>query len=86
MPEARIGDGVIDVLLVRAAPRLRLLRLLSQLPGGRHLDSPLVQVRKVRRLSLVAEVTDCPLVIDGEMMTYQPLDVQVLPGAINLLA
>ena len=83
-PAARIDDGLLDVLVVRGGSRAALLKLLAGVPRGAHLGSPLVSVHRVDRFRLEAG-DDRPLNIDGELVGRPPLDVAVLPGALDLL-
>ena len=83
-PDARLDDGLLDLLVVRAMPRGQLLRLFSRVPDGGHLDSPHVEMRQVSRFSLSAPSPE-PLNIDGEVAGSSPMEVSVLPGALRLL-
>jgi len=83
-PDARLDDGRLDLLVVRGGTRLQLLQLMRRMSAARHLDSPLVMSRRVERFRLEAE-GDGPLNVDGELAAGTPLEVQVLPRAIELL-
>ena len=85
-PDAKPDDGLVDVLLVRPASRTKLLAVLGKLSSGGHLDSPLVHVKRASRLSVTSVGYESPIVIDGEMVDYEPLHLMMLPQAIELLA
>jgi diacylglycerol kinase (ATP) len=83
-PEARIDDGLLDLIMVRGGTRGALLRLFAGLGRGGHLDSPLVTFRRVPRFHLEAEA-DGPLNVDGELTASAPFEVEVLHRALELL-
>jgi YegS/Rv2252/BmrU family lipid kinase len=85
-PQAVIDDGAVDVIVARRASRTRLLGLLARLGSGRHLRSSRVVVRRVTELSVVPlEDDDEPLVVDGEILGRPPVEMHLLPQALELL-
>lgn len=83
-PEARIDDGLLDLIVVRGGTRAALLGLLARLGKAAHLSSPLVTQRRVSRFRLEA-ADEGPLNIDGELTAGAPFEARVIPGAIELL-
>ncbi len=83
-PEARLDDGKLDLLVVRATSRLALLALLSRIDSGRHLRSARVRYEQVEAFSLAPAAVE-PLNIDGEITGQTPLEVRVVPGALRLI-
>ena len=83
-PEARIDDGLLDLIVVRGGTRAALLRLFARLGKAGHLDSPLVTFRRVSRFRLEA-ADDGPLNVDGELTGGSPFEAEVLPRALELL-
>lgn len=84
-PGAKIGDGQLDLLMVRGAGRLRLVGLLAGVFSGRHLRSPTVTRRLVRTMALTWE-GDLPFETDGEPLAVTPpLVVSCRPGALRFL-
>ncbi|NLT57293.1 MAG: diacylglycerol kinase [Actinomycetales bacterium] len=83
-PDARLDDGLLDVLVVEPVSRLELLRIFPRVYSGRHVDHPRVSVRQARRVRLAA-----PGIIahaDGERLGPLPLECEAVPGALRLLA
>ncbi len=84
-PAASLTDGLLDVVVVRAASKLRLLRCMPKLYDGSHVDLDEVRVLTGRqvRLSSAAPVTAYG---DGERLAPLPVEARVLPGALQVLA
>lgn len=51
-PRAELDDGLLDLLLVPALPRLDFLALLPELRAGAHLEQPSILYRRVRTLDV----------------------------------
>jgi diacylglycerol kinase (ATP) len=77
-PEARMDDGLFDVVLVRRLPRRRLLRLFPSIYSGTHVNYPEVQVRRAREVRILAPA-GLPLAPDGELRGATPASVRCLP-------
>jgi diacylglycerol kinase family enzyme len=84
-PDARIDDGLLDLVLVRDVPRLRRPALLRRALRGEWAPPPHVEYRQVRSLALVPR-RDERLNVDGEATGSTPVTVEVLPGAVTLVA
>ncbi len=83
-PDARIDDGLLDLIVVRGGTRAALLGLFAKLRTAEHLSSPLVIARRVSQFRLEAEGASS-LNIDGELVGQAPFDARVVPAAIKLL-
>lgn len=86
-PDADPADGLLDVVLVRLAGRLRLLRLLRLLPRvyrGTHAGVPEVTMRRVRSVRLAAPGVRA--YADGDPIGALPLTVDVAPAALTIFA
>lgn len=81
-PGADPADGVLDLILVRPARRLRLLALLAKVFRAAHENEPEVTMRRVRRVSIAADGVRA--YADGDPVARLPVDVSVLPGALRL--
>jgi len=86
-PEARINDGLLDVVIFRRVGVLRLLVHLVAVLGGRRLPPPpgavTLRVRSVR----IATRGRRPLPVhaDGTAIGTTPARFQVVPGALQVL-
>lgn len=89
-PDADPGDGALDLVVLRAGSRLRLLSHLAKVYGGWHRNCPDICFRRVR--SVRVEALDLPgdvpiaLELDGESTHGLPAVYRVLPGALMLRA
>ena len=83
-PRAKMSDGYIDLLIVRKAPRFKLLKLLPKTFSGKHVTSPLVEYRYVKEFEFFPEV-DEPVNIDGELEGKTPIRLKMIPHAFQLL-
>lgn len=82
-PRARPDDGLIDVVMVRRASRIQLLRLFPKVFNGTHLASPLVEYAQLKRFSVEPE-KNALLNVDGELKGSTPFEVDMQPGAIRV--
>lgn len=82
-PAADPTDGVFDVTIAEAQPRRRVLRQTPSVYKGRHVHRPEVQV--VRTPSLRLESPGINAYADGEYLGPLPVDVSVVPHALNIL-
>lgn len=91
--EALLDDGLLDVVVVGAMTRRRLLRLYPGVFSGRHTDAPEYSRHRVR--SVTVETLD-PVAggagggivgyADGERLGALPLTVHVVPDALEVLS
>ncbi|MFQ6605212.1 MAG: diacylglycerol/lipid kinase family protein [Fidelibacterota bacterium] len=83
-PLAQIDDGLIDLLTVRKAGRLKLLILFSKIFSGAHVGDPAVVYNQAREFSIIPQ-ENYPLNIDGEILGSTPIHVKMIPSAIEVL-
>ncbi|QNO36926.1 YegS/Rv2252/BmrU family lipid kinase [Protaetiibacter sp. SSC-01] len=84
-PDALLDDGLLDVMLVKPLGRIAFMRIFPRVFKGTHTTDPRVVLRRARRIRI--EV-DAPLVAyaDGERMGPLPVELEVVPGALRVLA
>ncbi|MGW4891664.1 diacylglycerol kinase [Kitasatospora sp. NPDC004240] len=83
-PAADPADGLLDVTLVAAMPRLRIARFFPTVFKGTHIHHPQVTTHRVRSLRI--ESPGLNAYADGEFIAALPVEVAVAPGALRLLA
>lgn len=84
-PNARYDDGLLDVLVVRPLSRINFLRIFPRVFKGTHVAHAKVRIERARRIRVEADV---PIAAygDGERIAVLPIDVELVPGALHVLA
>ncbi len=84
-PRATMADGLLDLCVVREMSRLKLLCRFPGVFRGLHLRHPEVAYFQATRVRVEA---DRPLDIfaDGEPAGQTPVDVELFPGALTVVA
>ncbi|HEV7784688.1 MAG TPA: diacylglycerol kinase family protein [Thermoanaerobaculia bacterium] len=87
-PDAKIDDGLLDLVIVKEVPKPVLLSIFPKVYTGKHVGHPAVQIVRTRR----AEIT-----IDRAMTMYgggeslrpvaagEPVAVEVVPGGLRVV-
>ena len=83
-PTAEVDDGLIEYVRWGPIGRVGLIRNLPGLYDGTHIQHPLAEVRKVRRVDFHLEAP-VDVMIDGEVLTLHCQSLDVLPGALNVV-
>ncbi len=84
-PGARLDDARLEVVVVPAMGKARLLARLPAIYRGAHLRDSAVEVHRGRILEAEAEPGEVSLEIDGEPLGTLPARIEVLPGALTLI-
>jgi len=82
-PEARVDDGLLDVVVVEDVPKWKLVGKLPLLYRGRHLADPIVRFRRGCIVEADAEPGSTLLDVDGEPLGSLPARAEILPGALR---
>lgn len=86
-PDASLTDGRMDVVIAGDVGQVGAARLFPQLLRGEHVHAPDVMVLRATRVRLEsAGERPVELFGDGEFLGTAPVDVEVVPGALRLLA
>jgi len=83
-PAADPTDGLLDVVLVRALSRTRLVRLLPRVYRGTHLGIREVSSHRVRAVTLASPAGTA--YADGDALGPLPMRIEVLPRALTVFA
>ena len=85
-PEARLDDGLFDVIWSEEVNRAEVLRLIPAALGGTLLKHPKVHLARTRELG-VELAEKVPAHVDGEILgSTRVFRARVLPGALRVLA
>jgi diacylglycerol kinase (ATP) len=83
-PDARVDDGLLDVLVVEPISRREFVRIFPRVYAGTHVQHPRVVIRRARRVQVSAE--GIVGYADGERLAPLPLSCEAVPQALALLA
>jgi YegS/Rv2252/BmrU family lipid kinase len=83
-PDARLDDGLLDVVVVHDAPRARFLALLPRVFRGTHVRLPEVELLRARELRVDAE-PPLPIYADGDPIATTPATIRAVPAALRVL-
>ena len=83
-PDARVDDGLFEVVLARGLPRHEILRWLPAFYLGRHGRHPQVSFHAARSVALIPKAGDAVVEVDGEGGFALPLRITCLPGALRV--
>jgi diacylglycerol kinase (ATP) len=85
-PNATPGDGMLEVVLMRDAPKLVFLRVLSMIRNGTHVKLPQISTGRATNLEVTCD-RSLPVGVDGESLHISfPLRIRVIPDALRIMA
>ncbi|MGH3763880.1 MAG: diacylglycerol/lipid kinase family protein [Pseudonocardiaceae bacterium] len=84
-PDATLDDGLLDVIVIGAVSRRRLLRVFPRLRVGGHVDEPEVTVLRAATVTIAGH-PGWPVYADGEPQGSLPVTVHCEPGALTVIA
>jgi diacylglycerol kinase (ATP) len=83
-PNAEVNDGLIEYVRWGPIGRIELVRKLSTLYDGTHINHPLAERHAARRIDFELE-GPVDVMVDGEVMSIQCQILDVLPSALNVV-
>lgn len=83
-PDAQANDGLLDWLVFARPGSMRLMRYALDVWRGRHRNRPDVFFGRAKRVRLSCE-EPTPLEIDGEAAGFAPVEIEVVPSAIEVI-
>ena len=84
-PEAKVEDGLLDILFMHEQTRSERLRNFPKIYSGSHLGSPKFNCSRGRSVSLTSE-ENVALEADGELLGRLPCRIEVLPSVLQVRA
>ncbi len=84
-PEAKLDDGELDVIVIAAVSRRRLLRVFPRLRAGGHIDEPEVTLLRGQRVHIDSD-HGWPVYADGEPQGTLPVTVHCERAALTVVA
>ncbi len=83
-PKAKLDDGLMDLVLIKNAPRLKLLKLMPKLFTGEHINNNIVKYINISKIELKPNKKS-QLNIDGEIKGETPFKLIVIPNEIEVI-
>lgn len=84
-PKAEVNSGLIEYVRWGAIGRLGLMWNLPKLYDGTHIEHRLAERKAVRRVEFALD-SPVDLMVDGEVLTLHCEELDVLPGALDVVA
>jgi YegS/Rv2252/BmrU family lipid kinase len=83
-PDARLDDGLLDIVMIGMHSKRRFLTMLPKVFSGAHVHHPAVRVLRGRELRVDA---DRPFTVyaDGDPIGETPVTIRVVPHAVRVL-
>jgi len=83
-PKADVSDGLIEYVRWGPIGRLGLIRNLPTLYDGTHINHPLAERKAARRIEFNLD-GPVDVMVDGEVLSLHCEELDVLPGALNVV-
>ncbi len=83
-PQANLQDGLLDVCVIKALPKLELLRAFPRVFAGSHTDHPAFKAYRTRRVAITGQYP-FSIQAEGELIGRLPLEARILPGALSVM-
>jgi diacylglycerol kinase (ATP) len=86
-PDAQIDDGKLDVITASGLTRADVVRELSRIHTGGHVNNPKVKISQgeIVRIETLLLQDALPIEADGNVRGVTPVQFQVLPRALNFI-
>jgi YegS/Rv2252/BmrU family lipid kinase len=84
-PNARLDDGLLDVVVISDGPRWKFIADSPKVFKGTHVRDPRVKMFSAREVRMTAD-RPFDVYADGDPIAATPAVVTVLPGALQILA
>ena len=83
-PQAKINDGLLDVVTIGDIGKFELLRALPTVYNGTHITHPKVSMEKARHIAIESSE---PLLVhaDGELLGTCPASFWLMPAALSIV-
>ncbi len=84
-PKAQVDDGLVEYVRWGPIGRLGLIRNLSGLYDGTHIQHPLAECKAINRVEFKLD-SPADVMVDGEVLSLHCEELDVLPRALNVVA
>jgi diacylglycerol kinase family enzyme len=86
-PDARVDDGLLDVVTAARLSRATLLREMARVHSGGHVANPRVRIERGARVRIepASDGDALPVEADGDVRGRTPLELAVMPRALRVV-
>ena len=84
-PNAKLNDGLFDILLINQMSIIQRLMNLSKVYSGRHILSRHFSIRRCKKITVESDLP-VSLEADGELLGYSPFSMEIFPQVIKVKA
>ena len=86
-PDARIDDGLLDVVTASRLTRASLVREMTRIHSGGHVNNPRVRITRGARVRIehLSPADALAVEADGDVRGHTPLEFRVLAGALRVV-
>ncbi|MEU2234514.1 MULTISPECIES: diacylglycerol kinase family protein [Streptomyces] len=84
-PDARVDDGLLDVVVIKEAPKRLFFAMMNELKTGAHVKRPQVEILRGEEVRIEAD-RPLPYGADGEVDATLPVTLRARPAALRVLA
>jgi YegS/Rv2252/BmrU family lipid kinase len=86
-PDAKVDDGMLDVLLTHDLTRLSIVRELSRIREGNHLKNPNIEIHLAKKFAVETIDPNESLLVeaDGNLRGRTPAEFRVIPKALKIV-
>ena len=84
-PDARLNDGLFDVLIIEDMPLTARFNSFSKIYSGRHIGLPAFKIFRTRELSFVYG-NGLSVESDGELIHGKCISSEVIPSALSIIS
>ncbi len=84
-PKAEVSSGLVEYVRWGPIGRFGLIRNLPGLYDGTHIEHPMAERKAVRHVTFALDAP-VDVMVDGEVLTLHCEELDVLPGALNVVA
>jgi diacylglycerol kinase (ATP) len=84
-PEARLNDGLLDIVIIGNIGKIELLKAFPRVYKGTHLTHPKIRLEKGIQINIRSD-RKFLLHADGELLGEGPVSFRLLPSGLNLVS
>ncbi|MFD6370233.1 diacylglycerol kinase family lipid kinase, partial [Streptomyces roseolus] len=84
-PGARVDDGLLDVVVIKEAPKRLFFTMMNELKTGAHVNRPQIEILRGKEVRIEAD-RPLPYGADGEVDATLPVTLRAVPAALRVLA